>query len=149
MSGRKSRDKGARMEREIASLLPGAEKISGMYRPGADVAWRGLEIEVKARADGFKFDYRHLRDVQILAKRADRQPWLLVMTVDVLLDLINGDDPLVSYCFEHMSADIRVRDRGRYTCDRWHPDDPCDIDEGRVVRVTPTVQDQPTTSERR
>ncbi len=60
-----------------------------MYRPGPDLIWHGRPVEVKARKDGFKFDYRHLRDVEILAKRADRNEWLLVMRIDTLLDLLD------------------------------------------------------------
>jgi hypothetical protein len=51
MSGRRSRDKGARTERAIVRLLQGegiaATKISGMYKPGAD------SVEEKCSATGF------------------------------------------------------------------------------------------------
>jgi len=87
--GLAERRKGAQGERELASLLPGAHKISGMYLPGPDLDWNGYTVEVKRRADGFKFDYRHLQDAQILAKRADRQDWLLTMRIDTMLDLMD------------------------------------------------------------
>lgn len=87
--GAAERSKGALGERELASLLPGAVKRSGMYTPGHDVDWMGMTVEVKRRRDGFKFDYRHLEDAQILAKRADRQDWLLTMRLDTLLDLLD------------------------------------------------------------
>ena len=86
--GASSRRKGQEGERELASLLPGAHKISGMYQPGADVLWRERLIEVKRRREGFVFDYKHLRDVEILAKRADREDWLLTMRLDTLIDLM-------------------------------------------------------------
>ena len=42
MSSRRSRDKGARTERAIVRLLQGeglaATKVSGMYKPGADIS---------------------------------------------------------------------------------------------------------------
>ena len=86
--GSAERSKGARGERELVSLLPGAVKVSAMYKPGHDVEWLGYTIEVKRRKTGFKFDYTHLRDAQILAKRADNSDWLITMTLDTLLDMI-------------------------------------------------------------
>ena len=57
MSGRKSRDKGARQERAVVKFLQdrgfAAEKISGMYKSGPDltvpVIGRDLVVEVKVR----------------------------------------------------------------------------------------------------
>ncbi len=149
MSGRKSRSKGARRELELAALLPGAVKVSGMYKTGHDVEWLGRPIEVKARADGFKFDYRHLRDVEILAKRADRQEWLVTMRIPTLLDLLEGTGPTITFCFEHGSADVKVRQHGALSCPQYRPDDPCSIGDGRVVPVTPTIQHRPDDEGRR
>ena len=87
--GKSSRDKGARGERELASLLPGALKVSGMYRPGPDIIWLDREVEVKRRREGFKFDYRNLENAQLLFKRADRADWLVTMRLDTLLDLLD------------------------------------------------------------
>ena len=87
--GSASRRKGADGERELASLLPGAYKISGMYQPGADCLWRERLVEVKRRKEGFRFDYKHLEDVEILAKREDRNDWLLTMKIDTLIDLMD------------------------------------------------------------
>lgn len=87
--GKASRDKGARRERELAALLPGAQKISGYMRPGPDLLWRGRMIEVKARSDGFKQLYGWLADAQLLAVKADRRPWLIVLEIDELLDLLD------------------------------------------------------------
>jgi Holliday junction resolvase len=57
MSGRRSRDKGNRTERAMVRYLQergfAAEKVSGMYRPGADLSVpllnRDFVIEVKCR----------------------------------------------------------------------------------------------------
>ena len=39
------------------------------------------------------------------------------------------------YCFEHEDFDIRIRNRGRYTCDAWGgPDgDPCWIRLAEII----------------
>ncbi len=87
--GKRSRNTGNREERHLASLLPGARKISRSGYRGPDIEWRGRDVEAKFRGDGFKMIYRWLRDVQILAIRRLREPWLLVMSVPVLLDLLD------------------------------------------------------------
>ncbi len=140
MSGNRSRRKGARRELEVAELLPGAVKISRMYQPGADLIWRSRLIEVKARADGFKFDYRHLRDVSLLAKKADRQPWLITMELTTMLDMLDEtSEPAgeVQWCVEHGHGDLR-RAHGALVCGGWQPDDPCVIERCNVIRVTDT-----------
>ena len=86
--GSAERSKGARGERELVSLLPGATKVSRSGYTGHDVEWLGYTIEVKRRATGFAFDYKHLQDAQILAKRSDRNDWLITMRLDTLLDII-------------------------------------------------------------
>lgn len=88
MSGKPSRDKGARRERELVKLLPGSMKISGLYKAGPDLVWRERPVEVKARATGWKLLYRWLQDVPILCVKADRQPWLVIMEVGELADLV-------------------------------------------------------------
>jgi len=49
MSGRRSRDKGSRTERAIVRALQdrgiAAEKISGLYVPGADLSVPALGVE--------------------------------------------------------------------------------------------------------
>lgn len=87
--GSAERSKGARGEREAASLLPGARKVSGMYKPGGDLIWKDRTVEVKRRADGFRTDYRWLIDTHIVLKRADRKPWLVTLELDTLLDLLD------------------------------------------------------------
>ena len=90
MSGKPSRDKGARRELEGARLI-GATKISRMYGPGPDLKLPdGRFVEVKALANGWKKLHRWLSDdAQILMLKADRQPWLVTMTLETYLDLID------------------------------------------------------------
>ena len=87
--GERSRRSGARNERNLAAVLPGARKISRAGYTGPDLEWRGRHIEVKYRADGFNLLYRWLTDTQILAVRRKRKSWLIVIPVDVLLDLLD------------------------------------------------------------
>ena len=87
--GKRSRRTGAREERNLAALLPGARKISRSGYTGPDIEWLGRHIEAKFRGDGFALLYRWLRDVQILAVRRMRESWLMVMPVEVLLDLLD------------------------------------------------------------
>lgn len=90
MSGSQRR-KGRIGENELAARLPGARRISAPGLPGPDVIWRDRDVEVKRRKDGFVFDYTHLEDAQILCKRADRKPWLMVATIDTILDLLEEE----------------------------------------------------------
>jgi hypothetical protein len=87
MSGRRSRDKGARTERAMVRLLQAqgiaATKISGIYKPGADISMSLLgsdkAVEVKARADSFRqlYDWLHNRDV-LIVKSDHREPLVVV-----------------------------------------------------------------------
>jgi hypothetical protein len=88
ISGR-SRDKGARTERAVARVLQSqgiaAQKISRMYKPGADITMtmpllrRDLDVEVKCRSDGFRELYKWLTARDVLVVRADRQEPLVVV----------------------------------------------------------------------
>ena len=84
-----SRDKGARAELEVARLL-GATKVSRMYQPGPDLQMPdGRWVEVKRRKKAWSRLYDWLSDdAQILALRADREPWLVVMTLGTFLDIM-------------------------------------------------------------
>ena len=85
--GKAERDKGARREREVAQIM-GAEKISRMYQEGPDLFWNGEWIEVKARANGFRTLYKWLEgEATIIAHKADRQPWLVTLTLEDFLRL--------------------------------------------------------------
>jgi hypothetical protein len=87
--GKAQRDKGARGERELADLI-GAEKVSGMYREGRDLTWKGLSIEVKRRASvrGFGLPASLVGGIgsesELVALRADRGDWLICCTTEVL-----------------------------------------------------------------
>jgi len=90
MGGKHSRNKGARIEREIVRLLQdkgfGAEKVSRMYGPDEDVSvpFLGVDrtIEVKARANGFKTIYDWLGSNFALVIKADRQRPLLIIDLE-------------------------------------------------------------------
>jgi Holliday junction resolvase len=95
MSGRRSRDKGNRTERAIVRLLQAqgiaATKISGMYKPGADISMpllgSDMAVEVKCRADGFRqlYDWLHRRDVLIV--KSDRQEPLVVVRLSLAAEI--------------------------------------------------------------
>jgi hypothetical protein len=95
MSGRRSRNKGARAERAIVALLQtarfAAEKIAGMYKPGSDisVALLGIDrrVEVKARARGFREIYKWLDGADFLVVRADRSEPLVVLPLRLAIEI--------------------------------------------------------------
>ena len=92
--GKASKDKGNRREREFARLIGGRRTpLSGAVEgyPN-DVEGLGMKFEVKARKDGFKQIYKWLLSEDkpdALALKADRKPWLVVMTLDRFLELMN------------------------------------------------------------
>jgi Holliday junction resolvase len=91
MSGRRSRDKGARTERAIAKALQAngftAVKVSRAYQLGHDIVLpmigRDLCVEVKARADGFRELYGWLDDRDVLIVKADRREPLVVVRISL------------------------------------------------------------------
>ncbi len=95
MSGRRSRDKGARAERAIVRLLQErgivAEKISGMYKPGADLRLPLLgadrAVEVKCRATGFRQIYEWLNGREVLIVKADRREPLVVVRLSLAAEI--------------------------------------------------------------
>jgi Holliday junction resolvase len=95
MSGRRSRDKGSRTERAIVHLLQNAgfaaEKVSGMYKRGADLSVPLLgtdrAVEVKCRANGFRELYAWLADRDILIVRADRAEPLIVVRMSLAAEV--------------------------------------------------------------
>jgi Holliday junction resolvase len=95
MSGRRSRDKGARTERAIVRLLQGkglaATKVSGMYKPGTDISMPLLgsdrAIEVKCRAAGFRQLYDWLDKRDILIVKSDRQEPLVVVRLSLAVEI--------------------------------------------------------------
>jgi hypothetical protein len=98
MSGRRSRDKGARIERAIAKVLQAqgfmATKISGMYKPGADISMSLLgsdrAVEVKRRAAGFRQRHDWLNQRDILIVKADRQEPLVVLRMSLAAEIARG-----------------------------------------------------------
>lgn len=88
--GLRSRNKGLRRERELAHLVDG-ERVPLSGAAGGsyigDVTAFGLTFEVKARAAGFKLLYRWLENADALALKADREPWLVVIPLDLFKDL--------------------------------------------------------------
>ena len=95
MSGRRSRDKGARAERAIVRLLQRqgivAEKISGMYKPGADLCVPLLAVdravEVKCRATGFRQLYDWLNGRDLLIVKADRREPLVIVRLSLAAEI--------------------------------------------------------------
>ncbi|EOO30769.1 hypothetical protein IIU_05086 [Bacillus cereus VD133] len=94
MSGRKSKQKGNRREREFAKLIGGTRvPLSGAVDGYAnDVKGLGLEWEVKARKSGFKTLYGWLEDEReqpdAVALKIDNKPWVVCMTLDKFLEMV-------------------------------------------------------------
>jgi Holliday junction resolvase len=97
--GRKSRDKGNRIERELVRLLQAAgfaaERVplSGAAhgRFGSDVSVPLLgadrRVEVKARCDGFRELYKWLDGSDLLVVRADRAEPLVVVPLRLAIEI--------------------------------------------------------------
>lgn len=94
MSGRASRDKGARTERAVVALFQehglAAERIplsgaaGGSFRGDVTCPILGDDerFEVKCRADGFKQLYDWLDEHYGLVVKADRKPSLVVLRLE-------------------------------------------------------------------
>lgn len=95
MSGRRSRDKGARVERNIVRTLKAggfaAERVplsgaaGGRFSGEVVLALQGRDLclEVKARSDGFRELYAWLQDRDVLIVKADRQEALIVVRLSL------------------------------------------------------------------
>ncbi len=46
-------------------------------------------------------------------------------------------DPIILWCWEHRSADIRIRQRGSLACPEYRPDDRCVIAQAIVIPMPP------------
>ena len=93
--GKRSRDKGARAEREFAKLISGERvPLSGAAggRFAGDVIGLGLRWEIKRRENGFRQLYGWLENADALAVRADRREWLVVIPLDKFLQLVVEGD---------------------------------------------------------
>jgi Holliday junction resolvase len=99
MSGRRSRDKGARVERGIVRALQAegfaAQRVplsgSAGGRFAGDVVMplmgRDLCLEVKARAEGFRELYSWLDGRDVLIVKADRQEPLVVVRLSLAVEI--------------------------------------------------------------
>jgi Holliday junction resolvase len=105
MSGRPSRDKGARTERGIvhalqasgfaATRVPLSGAVGGRF--AGDVVMplmgRDLCVEVKARAEGFRELYSWLDNRDVLIVKADRQGALVVVQLSLAAEISKAADP--------------------------------------------------------
>lgn len=93
--GKRSRDKGARAEREFAKLISG-ERVPLSGAAGGqftgDVVGLGLRWECKRRANGFRQLYGWLENADALAVRADRREWLVVMPLERFLQMVGVEE---------------------------------------------------------
>ncbi len=95
--GKSQRDKGLRSEREFAKLI-GGERVplsgaaGGSYT--GDVIAHGLRYECKVRGDGFRQLYEWLGTNDALAVKADRRPWLIVVTLEKWRELTAENAPM-------------------------------------------------------
>jgi Holliday junction resolvase len=99
MSGRRSRDKGARVERAIvhalqadgfnAARVPLSGAVGGRFSGDVVVPVHGRDlcVEVKARADGFRELYGWLVDRDVLIVKADRQEPLVVVRLSLAAEI--------------------------------------------------------------
>jgi Holliday junction resolvase len=93
--GRASREKGSREERALVRILQAygfaAEKISGMYKPGADISVPLLGVdriaEVKVRGTGFRQLYDWLERRDLLIVRADRREPLVILRLKAAIEV--------------------------------------------------------------
>jgi hypothetical protein len=95
MSGRRSRDKGARTERAIAKVRRAngfaAAKVSRADQPGHDIvltlSGRDLCVEVKARANGFRELYSWLDGRDALIVKSNYQEPLVILRLSLATDI--------------------------------------------------------------
>jgi Holliday junction resolvase len=102
MTGRRSRDKGARFEREVvntfqaegivAERVPLSGAAGGKYIGDISVPVMGVDrtLECKKRADGFKEIYAWKADHYGVVIAADRKPALMVVTLEAFIDLVHA-----------------------------------------------------------
>jgi hypothetical protein len=96
--GASQRRKGYEAERELAKLTGGKRvPLSGAqegYTNDVELP-NGMKIEVKRRKGGFKTLYDWILDERekpdVVAYRSDRKPWLVTMTLDRFLQLMNKE----------------------------------------------------------
>lgn len=106
MGGLRSRNKGARIEREAVNLLqeagiaaervPLSGAVGGSYKGDVSMPVLGHDVtlEVKARAAGFKQIYGWIAGNYGLVLRADRQEPLICLRLSDFADLARLSDEL-------------------------------------------------------
>jgi hypothetical protein len=99
MSGRKSKRKGYEGERELVSLIPGSKRVPLSGSIGGEhsndvILPNGWRAEVKRRKSGMKqlYDWLNQSSPDVVAFRADRKPWLVVLPLDKFLELMGGKE---------------------------------------------------------
>ncbi len=97
--GRRSRDKGNRVERALVKALQGAgfgaERVPLSGSAGGSylgdlttpLLGRDMVVEVKARADGFRELYGWLQDRNLLVLKADRREPLVVLPLALAIEI--------------------------------------------------------------
>jgi hypothetical protein len=96
--GISSRRKGNRIELDTLHKLQDAgivaEKLSYAYKKTHDINVvmfdRKKKMEIKCRANGFTTIYKWLEPVDLLVLRRDRSEPLVVMSLNTLIEMING-----------------------------------------------------------
>lgn len=94
--GINSKRKGYRGESEFAKLTQGKRvPLSGIcdgFKHDV-ILPNGWSVEVKRKQTGYKTIYEWLEkdSPDILACRADQKPWLVIMTLDKFLELLEND----------------------------------------------------------
>jgi hypothetical protein len=103
MSGGRSRNKGARVERAIvhalqawgftAARVPLSGAAGGRFSGDVlvPVQGRDLCVDVKARADGFRELYRWLDKRDLLVVKADRREPLVVVRLSLAAEIAKGN----------------------------------------------------------
>lgn len=83
--GKSSQRKGRNGELEIVRILlaAGWSAIVKRLYDALDIEWEGRDCEVKRRGSGMKWAYDAFRNgARAAFFRADREQWLIVMTLD-------------------------------------------------------------------
>ena len=88
--------KGQRNETALAHALGGKRvplsgAAGGVF--AGDVLWKGLRVEAKVRAQGFRQLYKWLEGNDVLAVRADGEGWLMICPLARFLELVGPDAP--------------------------------------------------------
>lgn len=91
--GRMQRDKGYRRENEFAHLtggqrVPLSGAAGGQFSEDV-VLPNGMKAQVKSQKDGWKTLYAALGKADLLALRADRSRWLVVLPLEKFLELVD------------------------------------------------------------